>query len=192
MTALPLAPRALERLLPGVNPLVRGALLALLGSALLWASAKVQVPFWPVPMTMQSMVVVLIGAWYGPRLGAATVLLYLAEGAAGLPVFAGTPEKGLGIAYMLGTTGGFLAGFVAAAFAAGLVYRALGARPIVAMLVAGVVGHVVLFVPGWAWLATFVGAEKAFALGVAPFLVGSLAKIGLAGALAPLAARARL
>src|SRR5690606_14969027 len=90
-----------------------------LGTLLLTASAKIQVPFWPVPMTMQTFVVLFLGAALGPRLGALTVLLYLAQGALGLPVFAGTPEKGIGLAYMLGPTGGYLIGFVPAAYVVG-------------------------------------------------------------------------
>ena len=103
----------------GRSGLVRNGMLAVLGSLLLIASAKVQVPFWPVPMTMQTFAVLVIGMTFGPRLGAATVLLYLVQGAVGLPVFAGTPAKGIGIAYMVGPTGGYLIGFVAAAYLAG-------------------------------------------------------------------------
>lgn len=99
----------------GAAPPLRVLLLALLGSVLLTISAKIEVPFYPVPMTMQTLVVLLLGMAYGARLGAATVLLYLAEGAVGLPVFAGTPERGIGIAYMMGPTGGYLAGFVLSA-----------------------------------------------------------------------------
>ena len=77
------------------------------GSLLLWASAKIQVPFYPVPMTFQTAVVLLIGIAYGWRLAVATLLLYLAQGAVGLPVFAGTPAKGIGLPYMLGPTGGY-------------------------------------------------------------------------------------
>src|SRR5947209_549651 len=96
----------------GASAGLRFAVLAGLGSLALTLSAKLQVPFYPVPMTMQSLVVLLIGLGFGWRLGTATVLLYLAEGLAGLPVFAGTPEKGIGLAYMMGPTGGYLAGFV--------------------------------------------------------------------------------
>ena len=99
----------------GASRPLRALLLALLGSALLTISAKLEVPFYPVPMTMQTLVVLLLGMAYGARLGAATVLLYLAEGAVGLPVFAGTPERGIGIAYMMGPTGGYLVGFVLSA-----------------------------------------------------------------------------
>ena len=81
---------------------IRNVILAVAGSLLIWASAKIQVPFYPVPMTMQTLVILAIGMAYGWRLGAITVLLYLAEGASGLPVFAGTPEKGIGLVYMMG------------------------------------------------------------------------------------------
>ena len=93
---------------------LRFAALAVLGSALFALSAKIQVPFWPVPMTMQTYVVLALAAAFGARLGAATVALYLAEGAAGLPVFANVST---GITYMMGPTGGYLAGFLAAALA---------------------------------------------------------------------------
>ncbi len=160
---------------------LRMALLALGGSLLLWASAKVQVPFWPVPMTLQTAAVFLIGLAYGPRLGLATVALYLAEGAAGLPVFAGTPEKGLGLAYMLGPTGGYLLGFLAAAWIAGLAAeRRLGPVGTALVLLAA---SAALYLPGLAWLATFVGPAKALQLGLVPFIPGDLLKLALVVAL---------
>ena len=110
------APTLAEHLWAASTPAeraVRMVVLAVAGSLLMWASAKVQVPFYPVPMTMQTAVAFLIGIAYGPRLGVATILLYLAQGAVGMPVFAGTPEKGIGLPYMLGPTGGYLIGFVA-------------------------------------------------------------------------------
>ena len=121
MSAPALNPTLAHRLWPADSgrAVLRAVLLALFGSLLLWVSAKVQVPFYPVPMTFQGAVVLLIGLAYGPRLAAATLLLYLAEGAVGLPVFAGTPERGIGLAYMVGPTGGYLAGFLAAAVIAG-------------------------------------------------------------------------
>src|ERR687893_287399 len=88
------------------------AMAVVFGVCLLTLSAKVQVPFWPVPMTMQTLVVFMLGMAYGARLGAATVFAYLLVGAAGLPVFAGTPERGIGLTYMMGPTGGFLIGFL--------------------------------------------------------------------------------
>ena len=93
----------------------RGAALTLVGVVLLTTSAKIKVPFYPVPMTMQTFIVLVIGVAYGWRLAAVTLLLYLAAGAFGLPVFADTPEKGVGVPYMLGPTGGYLVGFLAAA-----------------------------------------------------------------------------
>src|SRR5690606_16484525 len=98
---------------------LRNMLLAVGGSLLLTLSAKINVPFYPVPMTMQTFAVLLIGAAFGWRLGTATVLLYLAQGAAGLPVFAGTPEKGIGLLYLMGPTGGYLVGFAVAAAVVG-------------------------------------------------------------------------
>jgi biotin transport system substrate-specific component len=161
---------------------LRAVVLAVVGSVLLIVSAKVQVPFWPVPMTMQTFAVVVIGMAYGWRLGGATVLLYLAEGAAGLPVFAGTPERGLGLAYMVGPTGGYLVGFLVAAVLCGwLAERGwdwrLG-RALIAMLL----GHAVIFVFGLGWLATLIGTEKAIAVGFTPFLLGTVVKIALAAA----------
>src|SRR3954454_13264091 len=94
--------------------------LAVLGSLLLWASAKAHVPFYPVPMTMQTGAVLLLGVAYGWRLGLATVLLSVAEGAMGLPVFSGTPERGIGLAYMAGPTAGYLASYPLAAVVAGV------------------------------------------------------------------------
>ncbi len=112
----------------GSRPLLRNAVIALAATGLLTLSAKVQVPFYPVPMTMQSLVVLVIGAAFGWRLGMATVMFYLLQGLAGLPVFAGTPEKGVGLAYMMGPTGGYLIGFVAAAFVTGFLVRLRLAR----------------------------------------------------------------
>jgi biotin transport system substrate-specific component len=94
---------------------VRAIVLAVIGSILLTISAKIQVPFWPVPMTIQTFVVLVLGVAYGWRLAGATVLLYLAQGALGLPVFA----AGGGLAYMAGPTGGYLVGFLLAALVVG-------------------------------------------------------------------------
>lgn len=163
----------------GTSRLLRAAVLALFGTALLTLSAKVQVPFYPVPMTLQTGVVVLIGIAYGPRLGAATVLLYLVQGALGLPVFAGTPERGVGLAYMAGPTGGYLAGFVLAAAIAG--YAAEHARgwPVLALGVAAAMATTLLL--GVAWLAVLVGGIwPAIVLGLHPFVWGELLKGTLA------------
>jgi len=158
---------------------LRFAALAVLGSLALVASAKLQVPFYPVPMTMQSLVVVLLGMACGWRLGAATVAVYLLEGLLGLPVFAGTPEKGIGIAYMMGPTGGYLFGFVLAAALTGWLAERGWSRSLWWSALALSLGHVVLFLAGMAWLAVHVGWTKTVALGLAPFLVGSLVKTAL-------------
>jgi biotin transport system substrate-specific component len=179
MPAPPLNPTLADRLWPTVNG--RGALravaLAVFGSLLLWASAKVQVPFYPVPMTFQLAVVFLIGIAYGPRLAVVTLLLYLAEGAVGLPVFAGTPEKGIGLPYMLGATGGYLVGFVVAAGIVGWVAQRSRHRLVT---IGGLLaGAAVIYLLGAGWLAGFVGVEKAVSLGVLPFLLGDAVKIAL-------------
>ena len=184
-------PTLVETLWPASqDSLVRSALIAVAGSGLLWLSAKVQVPFWPVPMTLQSMVVLMLGATLGWRLGLATVGLYLLEGAAGLPVFAGTPEKGLGLLYMAGPTGGYLVGFVAGAAAVGFLAARGWDRSIPWMFAAMCIGHAVIFAAGWAWLATIAGPEKAWILGVAPFYAATLLKTALAALAVPATWRA--
>jgi biotin transport system substrate-specific component len=161
---------------------LRGLVLAVIGSLLLTVSAKVQVPFWPVPMTMQTFAVVVIGLAFGWRLGAATVLLYLVEGAAGLPVFAGTPERGIGMAYMVGPTGGYLIGFLVAATLCGWLAERGWDRRLVPALLAMLLGHAVIFVFGIFWLGQAIGLEKAIAVGFTPFLLGTVVKIALAAA----------
>ena len=160
--------------------------LILVGSLLLTASAKVQVPFYPVPMTLQTLVVLLIGVVFGWRMGSVTVLAYLAQGALGFPVFAGTPEKGLGLLYMAGPTGGYLLGFALAAATTGwLAERGLD-RSATGTAFAMAAGNVVIYVCGLVWLSSFVGMEKAVALGMVPFLFGDLMKIALATATLPM------
>lgn len=160
------------------------------GSLLLALSSKLQVPFWPVPMTMQTLVVLTIGMALGPRLALATLGLYLLQGAVGLPVFAGTPEKGLGLAYMAGPTGGYLAGFVVAAVLVGKLAERRWDRHPLTTAAAMLAGIAVIYTLGAAWLAGFVGIEKALQLGVLPFLLADLVKVLLATALMPLAWRA--
>ena len=167
----------------------RDVVAVVLGSLLLTASAKLQVPFWPVPMTMQSLVVLLLGMSCGLRLGTATVLLYLAEGAVGLPVFAGTPERGIGLAYMMGPTGGYLIGFVLAAAALGSLAERGCDRSLARIAAAMIAGHLILFVPGVLWLAVSLGFAKAVAVGATPFLAATALKTALGIALMPLAWR---
>jgi biotin transport system substrate-specific component len=165
--------------------LLRGLVLAFLGSSALTLSAKLQVPFYPVPMTLQSLVVLLIGASYGWRLGSATLVLYLVEGALGLPVFAGTPEKGIGLAYMAGPTGGYLIGFVAGAGLVGWLAERGWDRSVTRLFIAMAIGHAAIFGAGYVWLAALIGADKAWAGGVMPFLWATLLKNALGAALLP-------
>ncbi|GLS30714.1 biotin transport system substrate-specific component [Mesorhizobium albiziae] len=154
-------------------------LLVLAGSALLALAAKITVPFWPVPMTLQTLAVFLIAATYGRNLAVATVLAYLVEGAMGLPVFA----TGAGLAYMAGPTGGYLAGFVVAAAVVGhAVDRGLD-RNIFVLFGVMMLGEVAILALGAAWLAVLMGGEKALAFGVGPFIVTDVMKIALAAAI---------
>ena len=160
---------------------LRDGALVLIGTALLALSAKIQIPFYPVPMTMQSLVVMMIGAAYGWRLGGLTLLAYLAEGAVGLPVFA----SGGGLAYLAGPTAGYLVSFVIAAMVTGYLsergytHSVLGAVAVLSL------GHAINLALGFAWLATLIGPELAFAKGVAPFAYSTVLKVGLGAALLP-------
>jgi biotin transport system substrate-specific component len=166
------------------------AVAVVVGVCVLTLSAKIQVPFWPVPMTLQTLAVLMLAMGYGARLGAATVVAYLIAGAAGLPVFAGTPERGIGLAYMMGPTGGFLLGFVLAAWLAGMLAERGWDRSFLKCAAAMLVGHVVIFAAGLAWLTALMGAAKAIDIGLLPFLAASAVKIGLGAALMPLIWRA--
>lgn len=157
-----------------------------LGVCLLTLSAKLQVPFWPVPMTMQTLVVLMLGMAYGPWLGAGTVLGYLLVGAMGFPVFAGTPERGVGLPYMLGPTGGFLFGFVAAAWLAGVLAERGWDRTVLRCGIAMLLGTAVIILAGLAWLAPAVGLARAIEVGFVPFLASSIVKIVLGAVSLPL------
>ena len=170
------------KLLPQAETsLLHKALLVLGGTLALAVSAKVQVPFWPVPMTLQTLVVLLIGAAYGARLGGITVATYLAQGALGLPVFA----TGAGLAYMAGPTGGYLAGFLLAAVAVGwLADRGYG-RTLLSTLLAMLAGTIAIYALGLGWLSSFTGFDKAITLGLLPFVPAEAAKVALAVLLLP-------
>lgn len=160
----------------------RPAALAVAGTLALAISAKVQVPFYPVPLTLQTLTVLVLGAAFGTRLAAATVALYLLEGLLGLPVFAGAVA---GPAYLAGPTGGFLAGFLlAAAFVGWCAERGYDRSPwtLLAVMAAG---HALIFACGFGWLATLIGPERAWMGGVAPFALATLVKTMLAAALMP-------
>lgn len=171
--------------------LLRQVALAVAGSLLLVLAAKIKVPFWPVPMTLQTMAVLGIGAAFGARLGAATVALYIAYGLAGLPVFTNTPPVAAGPLYLVGPTGGFLLGFVAAAAIAG--WAAARDASLVRLVGGLLAAEAALMLLGFGWLAlgaqmaagtTGVGFAKAFAYGIQPFLLGDLVKLALVACLA--------
>tara|TARA_B100000029_G_scaffold201303_1_gene199519 strand:- start:68 stop:625 length:558 start_codon:yes stop_codon:yes gene_type:complete len=157
------------------------AILAILGTAVLSLSAKVQIPFWPVPMTMQTFVVLILGMVYGARLGAATLILYLIEGAVGIPVFA----TGSGIAYITGPTGGYLIGFFVAAYTIGKLAEKGWDRSMIKTLGAMLVGTAIIFLFGIAWLSTFIGFEKSVAAGLTPFILSEGLKIAMAVIIMP-------
>ncbi|MEX0859675.1 MAG: biotin transporter BioY [Cucumibacter sp.] len=163
--------------------------LAIAGSLILWASAKVQVPFYPVPMTLQTLAIMVIAAAYGWRLGLATILLYLAEGAFGLPVFSGTPERGIGLAYMLGPTAGYLAGFIVEVVIVGWFAERGAVRSPLALFPVMLVAAALVLALGFAYLSTLIGVEAAWNGGVVPFLLGDLVKVAVASLLIPAAAR---
>lgn len=175
--------RAKENGAVATTTLTANAFAVLLGSVLLIASAKAQIPFWPVPMTLQTLVVVLLGVAMGPRLGVATVILYLLEGAAGLPVFANTPERGIGLAYMAGPTGGYLAGFVLAAWLAGIAAEKGWTATHVTRALTIAAGFAVIYALGAAWLSMLIGFPAALAAGIVPFLLGDAIKLALGIAL---------
>ena len=158
------------------------------GSLLLTLSAKIQVPFYPVPLTMQTLVVIGLGLALGPVRGAAAVALYLAQGAAGLPVFAGTPEKGIGIAYMMGPTGGYLAGYLPATLFAGWLAERGWDRNVFTAMLAALLAGAVIYVPGLLWLGSVVGWDKpVLAFGLYPFISGDIIEAVLAAIAFPAA-----
>jgi biotin transport system substrate-specific component len=163
---------------------------AVLGSLILWASAKISVPFWPVPMTLQTGAVALIAAAYGWRLGLATVVLYLAEGAFGLPVFQGTPQQGIGIAYMVGPTGGYLLGFAVEAVVIGWLAERGADRNPIKLFGVMVLGDALVFALGLLWLGSVIGWDKpVLSFGLYPFVLGDLVKLALAAAIVSAGAR---
>ena len=168
----------------GFSAVARAVILVALGTALLALSAKINLPLPYVPMTLQTLVVLMIGAAYGWRLGSATVIAYLAEGAIGLPVFAG-PVGGL--APLLGPTAGYLAGFVAAAFITGWLSERGWDRSVPRLFVAMGLGHIVILAAGFAWLAfgMKLGVEKAWLVGIVPFIAASVIKNALGAAFVP-------
>ena len=158
------------------SKILKTILIVFIGSIVLTISAKINVPFYPVPMTMQTFVVIFIGMAFGWKLGLATVFAYLVEGAFGFPVFAGTPEKGIGIAYMIGPTGGYLFGFLVAVFIAGFLNFDKNIF-LKFILITAAVSTIYIF--GVPWLALLKGWQVAYVWGIKKFLLAELFKICL-------------
>ena len=161
--------------------------LVIFGSLLLAVSAQFKIPLYPVPVTGQTLVVLLIGMTYGPRLCGITMAVYLFEGAFGLPVFAGGTA---GTAVLMGPTGGYLFGFLLAGVTMGyLAERGMG-RTAISTILAMVIGNCVIYLCGVLWLANFIGFGQAILAGVLPFLYGDALKLVVAAGLMPMAWRA--
>ena len=158
-----------------LSKLVKYFFLALLGSIILAVSSKLKIPFYPVPMTMQTMIVLIIWIGFGWKLGVATVALYLFEGLIGLPVFSGTPEKGVGIIYFTGPTMGYLIGFLIAVYFAG---KFSFNKNLVINFLKLTFATSFIYILGVFWLGNLIGWEKPILkLGVQPFLLAELFKI---------------
>ena len=160
------------------SKLLKYVFLALIGSLILAVSSKIKIPFYPVPMTMQTLVVLIIGIGFGWKLGLATISLYLFEGIVGLPVFAGTPEKGIGLIYFTGPTMGYLLGFLVAAYIAGkFIYDSNILKNFLKLLFA----TSFIYILGMTWLGNLIGWDKPiFQLGAQPFLLAEIFKILIA------------
>ena len=167
-------------------------LISFLFTILIALSSKISVPFYPVPMTMQTFVVLLCGVILGPRFGFITLSLYLFEGAIGLPVFQGTPEKGLGITYLVGPTGGYLIGFIISAFIAGLLFNKKisfnkkffvkynKSENFISVFIKLLIALTPVYLFGLIWLGIILGWDKPiFNFGLYPFILGEFFKITL-------------
>jgi len=152
-------------------------LIIFLGSILLTISSKIKIPFYPVPMTMQTFVVLFLGMSFGYKIGLATVSLYLLEGIIGLPVFSNSPEKGVGIIYFTGPTMGYLIGFLFATFLAGYFNFKVNVFYTFLKLIISVS---VIYILGIFWLGNLIGWDKPIIqLGVTPFLLAELFKVSI-------------
>ena len=157
------------------SKILRNVFVALLGTIFLAISSKIKIPFYPVPMTMQTLVVLLLGVTLGWKLGVATIALYLFEGIIGLPVFSSSPEKGVGIFYFTGPTMGYLIGFLFTVYFAGSINFS---RNLFIKFFQLVFSVSFIYIFGILWLGTLIGWEKPlFQLGVQPFLLAELFKI---------------
>ena len=157
--------------------IIKSVIVIFLGSVMLAISAKIKIPFYPVPMTMQTFMVLFLGVCFGYKIAISTVGLYLIEGVLGLPVFSNSPERGVGLVYFTGPTMGYLIGFIFASFLASFVkfkdnYFIIFIKLLVAVSI--------IYILGVLWLGTLIGWDKPiFQLGVTPFLLAELFKIVL-------------
>ncbi len=159
------------------NTLVKNLFLAFLATLFLAISSKIKIPFWPVPMTMQTFVVLFLGMSFGYKIALTSVALYLFEGIMGFPVFSNSPEKGIGLAYFTGPTMGYLIGFLSACFLASFVRVNDNYFIIFIKLILSVS---TIYIFGVLWLGTLIGWDKPiFELGVIPFLLAEIFKISL-------------
>ena len=162
--------------------IIKSLLAIVLGSIALTISAKIKIPFYPVPMTMQTFVVLFLGISLGYKIGLATIGLYLIEGIAGLPVFSNSPEKGVGLLYFTGPTMGYLIGFLTACYLASIVKLEDSFLVVLGKLV---FATLTIYILGLLWLGTLIGWEKPiFALGAKPFLLAEIFKISILALLA--------
>ena len=158
-----------------LNKIAKIILVAVLGTLLLTISAKIKIPFYPVPMTMQTFMVLFLGITLGSKIGLLTISLYLFEGIFGLPVFAGTPEKGIGLIYFTGPTMGYLIGFLVAVYFAGSFKYDKG---IINTFLKLIFSISFVYILGMIWLGTLIGWDKPiFKLGAQPFLLAELFKM---------------
>jgi len=172
-----------------LNKIAKIILVAALGTLLLTISAKIKIPFYPVPMTMQTFIVLFLGITLGPKIGLLTVSLYLFEGIFGLPVFAGTPEKGIGLVYFTGPTMGYLIGFLVAVYFSGSFKYDKGPLNTFLKLIFSLS---FIYIFGLIWLGTLIGWDKPiFKLGAEPFLLAELLKMLLLLFLTPTLLKAK-
>ena len=159
------------------SKIIKSLIIIFFGSIILAISAKIKIPFYPVPMTMQTFVVLLIGPSFGSKIATTTVGLYLIEGIAGLPVFSNSPERGVGLIYFTGPTMGYLIGFILACFLASFITTKDNYFMILSKLILSVS---TIYILGIIWLGILIGWEKPLIeLGVTPFLLAEFTKIAL-------------
>lgn len=178
----------LSNALWGSNSALRHGALVVAGIAILAVSAKIAVPMWPVPITMGTFAVLALGAAYGPKLGLATIIGYMLVGALGFDVFAGTGGAVNGLAYMTGSTGGYLLGFVLATMLLGYGATRGWDRSVLKMVGLLLLANVLIYLPGLAWLTVLydMSAVSAINAGMLPYLIGDAVKLALAALLLPL------